>query len=477
MAKKKDNNYMFFCGGNANDVTGSMIYISFEGKQILLEAGMIQKNDYLENYKANNVKYPFKPSEIDYIFVAHTHLDHIGIIPRLIKQGFIGKIIATHETSVIMKSLLLNSAYLVQKEANILSLKYKRNYEPLYTETEVLKTLEHICEYDYVHKKYILDETVSFEWLENSHCIGARQLVLTLTNRLGISKSILYTSDIGSLHTSNHYLKDTEIDGRMFKYVIMESTYGISTRQTKKTRKFDIEHLKTAIDTVLERKGTVLLPCFSFARTQEILTNIYELYHDKDFKYEVVVDSMLSVDICNLYSLLLKDDDLELWEKVRNWDNVKFIKDKEVSLACVKAHTPKIVISSSGFCTNGRILSYLHEYLKDANSMVIFTGFIGTDNSYLSYRIKNYKQNKKINISGEQVLNNADCISLSTFSSHANHNELVEFGSSCNCEKLILVHGENEAKNNLKADLQEAISKKDKSFKVVCSTKDMTLGL
>lgn len=145
-------------------------------------------------------------------------------------------------------------------------------------------------------------------------------------------------------------------------------------------------------------------------------------------------------------------------------------------MAIVKDHRPKIILSSSGFCTNGRILSYLHEYLSDENSMVIFSGYTGSNNSYLSYRIKNYKENKIIKISGDGVENKADCISLGTFSSHANRNELITYGSKINTEKLILVHGSEVAKNSLK-DLKDAISKEDKTFKVVASVKDMVVAL
>ena len=257
----------------------------------------------------------------------------------------------------------------------------------------------------------------------------------------------------------------------------MESTYGEPGRVNKKTRKFDLEKLKTAVETVIERGGSVIMPAFSFSRTQELLTNLYQIFHDTDFKYNIIVDSMLTCDICDLYTTILKDDDLELWNKVCNWKNVKFVKEKEESIFYVKNHTPKIVLSSSGFCTNGRILSYLHEYLQDENSMVIFSGYTGADNSYLSYRIKNFKENKVIKISGDPVENKADCISLGTFSSHANRNELIEYGSKINTEKLVLVHGSQTAKNSLKDDLKTAISKQDKSHKVIVSSKDMVIHL
>lgn len=478
MSKKKiKDNCMLFYGNNADDVTGSSIYIKFNGKQILLENGMVQQNSYLDNYKMNSEKYPFNPADIDYVFVGHCHIDHIGMIPRLVKMGFKGKIVASHETAILMRPLLLNSAFILKSEATALSLMYKKNYSPIYEEEDVHNTMKLIYEYPDSHTKYILDDVVSFEWLDNSHCIGSKQLRLTLTNELGVSESLLYTSDLGALNTDNHYLQNTEINNKFCKYVIMESTYGVKGRQCKKTREFDLEHLRVAVDTVVERGGTVLMPCFSFSRTQEILTNLYAIYHDKDFRYDIVVDSMLSCDICDLYDELLLGDNLKLWKEVKKWENVRFIREKDESLACVKGNIPKIVISSSGFCTNGRILSYLHEYLKDPNSMVIFSGYTGDNNSYLSYRIKNYKDNKKIKISGDPVSNNADCIGLETFSSHASRKDLIEIGKNQNCEKLILVHGSPEAKGSLKEDLQKAIYDNDKTFKVIASSKDMMLHL
>lgn len=477
MAKKFKEDGIYLYSGNAEDVTGSSLYIRNNGIQLLIECGMIQQNDYLENYKANSEKFPFNPSELSYVFVGHVHIDHIGRLPMLVRQGFRGKIITSHATAILMKPLLLNSSFILQSEANSLSYKYKRDYSPIYDESDVYKTLELICEYDDIHTEYKLDEIVSFEWLENSHCIGARQLRLNLVNKKGVTEHILYSSDIGALNTKNHYLSNTEIDTRNYKYVFMESTYGEPSRTCKKTREFDLEHLRVAIDTVMERGGSFLMPCFSFARTQEILTNLYDIYHDKPFPYDIVVDSMLSVDICNLYNELLDGDNLELWKKVKDWENVKFITEKDESLACVKDHRPKVIISSSGFCTNGRILSYLHEYLSDENSMICFSGYVGNDNSYLSYRIKNYKENKIIKVSGDKVENKMDCISLYTMSSHANRKDLLEYGSSVNTEKLVLVHGSVVAKNSLKEDLQKEISKKDKCFKVIASSKDMFLKL
>lgn len=478
IAKKKlKTDGILFCGENANDVTGSCTYIRFAGKQILLECGLYQDNSYLESYKINSKKFKFNPEEIDYVFVGHCHVDHIGLIPRLIKEGFHGRIILTKASSVIAKHLLLNCAFILADEARVLSKRYDREYEPIYSEEDVYNTLPLFKIYNEYNSIKELDDIVSFRWFENSHCVGAAQLQLILNDGLK-RKKILYTSDIGALNTKNHYVKNTEIPESFSDISIMESTYGLNTRTSNKTREFDVEHLRVAIETVLERKGTIVLPAFSFSRTQELLTTLYLLFgENKDFNTEIVVDSMLTCDICDAYDDILDETFSELWSKVRSWKNVSYIREKIDSQACVSDETPKICISSSGFCTNGRILCYLDKYLRDINSMIIFSGFTGNDDSYLSYRIKNGKSHKTININKKPVPNRADCISMTTFSSHANFHDLVKYGSSLNTNKLVLVHGSTEAKNCLKESLKNKISKNDKSYKVVTSERDLTIPL
>ena len=480
MAKKKlKSNGIFFTGKASEDVTGSQYLVRFGDSQCLLECGLHQSrsNDYLDSYKINSEKFQFKPSELDFVFVAHTHIDHCGLIPRLVREGFRGRIIATKDTANIMKPLLLNSCAIIKEEARILSKRYKRNYNPLYEEDDVYSTLgviEAFSEYDKIYK---LNENVSFQWLHNSHCLGAAQLQLILRDK-NSTKKVLYTSDMGALHSNNHYVTDTEIPNMFNDVVIMESTYGDSKRTSKKTRAFDIKHLNVAIDTVIERKGTVILPCFSFSRTQELLTTLYDIYGVRDdFRTPIFIDSKLSCDISKLYSKLLGGTDLKKWQKVCEWDNVNFIEEKDDSINIISNNMPKIIISSSGFCTNGRIVGYLKKYIKDDKSMVIFSGYTGDNPSYLSYRIKNYRENKFIKINKEQIPNRADCVTLSTFSSHANFNDLVKYGSSLKTNKLILVHGSTDAKKCLASKLTDAISKNDKTYRVVQSFKGMIIRL
>lgn len=480
MAKKKlKSDGIYFTGKAAEDVTGSQYLVRFGIYQCLFECGLhqSQSNSYLDSYKINSAKFKFKPSEIDFVFVAHPHIDHCGLIPRLVKEGFNGKIIATKNTAMVMKPLLLNSCFIVTEEAKILSRKYKREYKPLYEESDVYKALEMIEIFDNYNHVYTLNDSISFQWLKNSHCLGAAQLQLIL-NSDNKKRKILYTSDIGALNTQNHYLENTEIPEMFNDVVIMESTYGDTKRETKKSRNFDIEHLTAAINTVIERHGSVILPCFSFSRTQELLTTLYGIYgNDENFSIPIIVDSKLSCEICKLYSTLLSEDDLILWNSICNWENVKFVSEKEESQLWVANQQSKIIISSSGFCTNGRIVNYIKKYLKDRNSMIIFSGYAGDNPSYLSYRIKNYREHKFISINKEQIANRADCITLSTFSSHANNNDLIKYGSSLKTNKLVLVHGSSESKKKLSEKLKEAISKNDKTYRVISSFKDMVIHL
>jgi len=477
--KKMRDDGILFCGENAEDVTGSCTFIRYAGRQILLECGLHQSSSesYLDAYNINTRKFPFEPNELDYVFVAHAHIDHCGLLPRLVKEGFKGKIILNNATAKVAEALIKNSSYILAEEARIMSKRYGREYEPVYDMGDVERMLDFFYVYDDYDKIYVLDDRTKFQWLTNSHCVGACQLQLILNNGIN-TKKILYTSDIGAIKSNNSYVNQLEIPDYFNDVVIMESTYGNSNRIVKKTRDFDVEHLRVAIDTVVERGGTLLLPAFSFARTQELLTVLYRLFgQDKSFDTPIIVDSMLSCEICEIYNLILDEESYKRWRKVYSWDNVRYIVDKVESKACIADKRPKIVISSSGFCTNGRVVGYLEKYLRDTNSMIVFSGFTGNDPSYLSYRIKNGASNKTININKKPIPNKADVITMTTFSSHANYNDLIEYGSSMRCENLVLVHGDTEAKENLRRGLKDALSKKDKTFKVINSYLGMTVSL
>ena len=478
---KKVKNCMVFSGYASNDVTGSEIAINYNGKNILIECGLHQSSDVLKAYNANVQKLPIKASKIDYVFIMHTHIDHIGRLPILYKRGFTGKIISTPETKVIAKDLLINSSFIADSDARYLSKRYHKTYLPLYDKYDVNTVMDYFDtynDYNIIHK---LDDTVSFQFFKNSHCVGACSLQLILTNG-NETKKITYTSDLGAIETNNSFVNKLDYKNITSTYsdiFIGESTYGDGKRDTHRLRNKDLEILKSAIKNTIESGGSVINPSFSFARTQEIIKCIYYLFKDDDSfgDTKVVIDSMLSTQICEDYLSVLNGVDLYEWRKIMNWKNLHFIKDKKDSLVNVSDKTPKVVISSSGFCMNGRVVDYLKEYIENENNTIILSGFCGADKTYLGYRIKNAKPNEIINIDGKGYRNAAHLVNLTTFSSHADFTDLNKIYSNLKTNKLVLVHGSELAKTNLKNSLDKKISENNKTYKVVCSTKGMVINL
>lgn len=476
---KKNQDYISFLGESSNQVTGSMYLVKFGNHKLLLECGLYQssKNDYLDAYKVNSRKFDFDPAEIEFVFVCHAHVDHCGLLPRLVKEGFRGQIITTEETAQILKPLLLNSSYILKSEAYVMSQRFAREYKPIYEDSDVYAAINLVKPFEEYNHLFRLNDEISFQWLENSHCLGAAQLQLVMTDRLKTRK-ILYTSDIGSLNSCNHFVRDTYVPDFFNDVVIMESTYGSKARGKRKKRKYDNEHLKVAIQTTLERNGSVVLPAFSFSRTQELLMTLYDLFgNDPNFSTEIVVDSMLSVDLCRVYSNILKDDELLEWRKVLEWKNLNLIKKKEASVSNLGKNCSQIVISSSGFCTNGRIIDYLQKHLRDENSMIVFSGYVGDNPSYLAYRIKNAENQKFITLNHQKVKNKASCIAMSSYSSHADHNDLVKYAQMLRTNRIVLVHGEPEAKKELKNAIESAISTNNSTAQVVVSNRKMKIQI
>lgn len=477
--KKKILDYIYFAGESSNEVTGSMYYVQFGEHRILIECGLYQssKNSALDAYKVNTRKFDFDPKTLDYVFVCHAHIDHTGLLPRLYKEGFRGKVIMTEKTKMITRSLLLNSCHILYEEARKLSVQFNRDYKPIYDEADVYNIMFHTKSYDEYDVIYELEDGVEFQWLKNSHCVGAAQLQLILSDS-NRTKKILYTSDIGSLQSENHFVENTYVPDFFNDVVIMESTYGDPKRSKRKTRNFDMKKMKTAIETTLNRDGKFIMPCFSFFRTQELLITLYSLFaDDDDFKADVVVDSVLSVDMCKLYSKMLTGEDLELWNDIMNWKQLKLISRKDKSLENVQNPSKQIILSSSGFCTNGRIIGYLQEYLKDVNSTICFSGYTGDNHSYLAYRIQHAEDQKTITLNHKRVKNKADSITLSSYSSHANHQDLVKYAGQVRTNTLVLVHGDPDAKQALKKEILKECSKQDKTTKVVVSERKMLFPL
>lgn len=471
--KKKTKIKISFIGNNSCDVTGSMILIETEYKNILLECGMIQSFNSIVDYKENAKSFPFKPQNIDYVFLGHAHIDHTGRLPKLVKDGFCGKIITTEITAKLLKPMLTDSANIIRKDAEYISKKRGIIFEPFYNEDDIVNTLDLTYEYDY-GIVYELDENVSFKLLHNSHLIGACQIELFLKTSTGHIEKILYTSDLKGLQNKNHYVEDTEFCTKS-SVVISECTYGAIGKNNKENRNKDLEKIKTVVNQVcLMDKGKLLIPVFSLSRAQEILTNLYNLFgEDKDFKIPIVMDSPLIWEITKVYKEALTGEHKKLFDKVCSWGNVRFIKDYNESKVCMRDNTSKIVLSSSGFLHKGRSVQYLKEYISSVKNHIIFVGY-SPPNSIAS-KIKIGQKN--ITIDGMRYKNRCGITILNSFSSHIQRDELLNYLKNISTDKICLVHGSMDGKTQFKEDLEKELLKLNKTNKVVAVNKGTTINL
>lgn len=475
MTKRKDKIKISFIGGNADDVTGSCTLVETPKHKILLECGLIQSNNIKDDYESNTRKFKFKPNEIDYCFFGHQHIDHVGLSGRLIKEGFKGKFIATEKSAKFIEPLLLDSAYIMSKDAIELEKRYKKPFEAIYTEDDVYGVVNNLWEYD-MGKIYHLDDEISFIFTPNQHIIGSASLTLYIT--IGNStKKITYSSDIGNIQFQKPFVEDFEKITKTGIF-IGECTYGDKSRDVKKKdRDKDLEKLRACIyETCYDKKGKFIIPSFSMDRSQTLLYMLYEIFRrDKNFDIPIIIDSPLTQRLTQVYLECLDEPDKLILEEIINWKNVKFIVDSNDSKACVEDTKPKIVISASGFATSGRIRHHIKNAIQDSKNTICFVGF--SSEGSLASKLKNGKEQKTITIDGKAYRNKCNVLELHSFSSHIQHDDMLAYYSQIQCEAIYLVHSNMDAKLAFSKELKAKLEKENKSTRVVCVNRGTSVSL
>lgn len=475
MAKPKSKIQINFIGEAANDVTGSCVHIKTPNRQIILECGLFQScGSTLENYKINNKHFDFKSKEIDYVFLMHCHVDHIGLTPKLYKNGSVAQIVAPEGTKSIAEILLRDSAHIMDSDAIELSDKFKRAYSPIYTSVDVDKCLNYYTEYP-IDEIIQLDEYIKFRFIPSGHILNSAQLELWVTEG-NVTKKIGYTSDLGNVHINKYYTNKFK-PIKKCDVLIGETTYAHEEYiANQKVRNKDLEKLESVIrQTCIEENARVLIPVFANDRCQNILTHIYDIFgKDKRFDIPVLVDSPMATRICKVYSQLLSGDDAKKWSDVLAWSNVHFVEDAAESRLWRSSNQPVVVLASSGMMMQGRSTGWAHSMLSRTHDRIVFCGFAAKDS--LASIIKEGKQ-KTITISGHRVKNRCQVTDLRSFSSHMQKDSLLKNYGAAECEKIVLVHGEMDGKIAFSKELQEEISKNNNTSKVIIANKGYRLSL
>ena len=435
--------------------------------------GLIQTNQsLLKEYQLNTRRLHFKEKDIDYIVVGHVHADHICGIPRLYARGCKAQIIIPEGNRSLFREMCLDSAKIMAKDALDLTKKFKKFYPPIYQEEDVKKSLVFLKEVP-EKVKYKLDDDITIEFIPSGHIINSYQIVLYIKNGSHIKK-LAFTSDLGNVSVPNLYNNVFE-PIQNANLLVGECTYANREKSIKaKDREKDIEKIKSAVyDVCIDGKGKILFPSFSLMRSQVIVTILYDLFEkDEKFNVPIYVGSPLTCKINDIFLDELSGNDLAKWKKVIQWDKIHFVRDFDSIEEALNKNENAIFVCSSGMMQGGYSVYCAKKILPNPNNMIIFIGY-SVENS-LSWKIKQ-KKTKTVNIDGKPVSSKCRIINLNSFSSHMQRTDLIKyysggFGTGL-YEKIALVHGDFKDKVEFGRDLQEEISKRNRTDRVIIVNK------
>lgn len=414
-----------FCSG-AGTVTGANFLIEGNGKKFLVDCGLIQGEKIADDL--NWEEFSYDASTIDILFITHGHIDHIGRIPKLIHEGFNGRIVSTIPTKEITEVMLADTAHLLAKDE-------EHNLAEIYT-TENIKKALNLWETIEYGQKLNIDHGFQFSYKDSGHILGSGILEIIYNN-----KKIVFTGDLGN--SPSPLLRDTE-DITGVDYLFMESCYGDRNHEDRDIRKTRLQEI---INQNYERKGTLIIPTFSLERTQELLYEIDTLVENKLIpQMPIFLDSPLAIKLTAIYRKYEKYFNpialriIKGGDDIFNFIGLKMTSETEESKAILNVPNPKIIMAGSGMSNGGRILHHEKNYLPYENNTILLIGYqsVGT----LGRSIENGV--KKVRIMGEDVNIRAHIEKISGYSGHKDSDHLVSFveNTANTLKKVFLLMGE-----------------------------------
>lgn len=472
MPKKKKQNILvsFIDEPAAEGVTGSLVYVETPNHKILLDAGFYQSNDTKTDYDINNRCFKgFKLKQIDTIILSHNHGDHIFLTPILYKKGCNAKTYIPKDSSAILKAMLLDCAYINERDTETLNKRLNKEFEPLFNNDDVEYFMNQVTELP-VKQKIKIDDELTIQFIYSGHLTKGCQIELYITcnNR---TQKILYTGDLGNKYIPQPFTETLEYVEKA-NLVIGESTYGNrkDLKTTMKERQEDLNKLKQLIeDQVIEKKGRLLIPVFAQARAQTLAFLLFKLFgKDKNFKTKIYIDSPLACKVFDIFPNILDGKELETFNEMLEWENFVFIRESVDSKALVQSKEPCIILSSSGMCNNGRVKHHIKSIIEDENATILFVGYAGEGT--LADNLK--KKEDKIIIDGDEYSRKCNTEILTTLSSHITYFGMIEYYTNINCNKLVLHHGDTNGRIQLKEDLDEIYTQKCRTTNVIIADKN-----
>lgn len=412
--------------GGTGTVTGSNFLLEIDGKKILIDCGLIQGVRLADDI--NWDPFPYNPKEIDFLFVTHAHVDHLGRIPKLIYDGFRGKIYSTKPTKSFAPLMLEDTAGILEKNKDF-------NLNEIYSAENIKFVLSLWQGFEY-HETIKITENLEVSFLNAGHILGSAMIRFVFNG-----KKILFTGDLGN--SPSPLLPDTEIINDI-DYLIMESVYGDRNHEPKSERR---KYLEEAIEDNYKRKGILIIPTFSLERSQELLFELNNLVENNRIPVmPIFLDSPLAIRLTEIFKQY-KEYLNEEAQKAMSQDKHLFdfpglhsTLHSDESRKIEEIPNPKVIIAGSGMSSGGRVVHHEKQYLPDPKNTLLLIGYqaVGSPGRLIQEGVKT------VRIAGEYVTVRAHITTISGYSGHKDSDSLLDFVSEMQdkVKKVFVVMGE-----------------------------------
>jgi len=439
--------------GAAQQVTGSMHLLQSDNYSILIDCGLDYEKD---TYQEENQYFPFNPADIDVVILTHSHIDHSGNLPTLVRMGFQGQILSTPPTADLTELLLQDSVnvFLSKQNKRSRGKRHRSGPEPLYLQKHVNDTMERFITISF-HKEFKLNSNVAVTFIPVGHLLGAAAVVLSINDK-GTNKKIAFTGDIG--RKNYPVLVDPDPIPQV-DYLVSESTYGGRYHSTDTTLQEKL--IDTINETCVKFPGRLIIPSFSIGRTQALVYSLNKIFSEGLLPpVKIFVDSPLAnfaTDVYRKYHQLLNEESHDFYQKKGDefeFEELTYVHDKKESLSISNYHEPCIIISSAGMLEGGRIQDHLYYNIQNYYCTILFIGYCAKGT--LGDRL--LRGDPIIRLRNRDLMVYATIKQTDLLSGHGDHNDLVKTVQQQDPAKLkgvFLVHGEISRMQSLKIALEK----------------------
>lgn len=429
----------YACHGAARDVTGSCHLVDCNGKRVLVDCGMFQGGRDIED--ANSLPFEFDPASIDTLLLTHAHLDHCGRIPKLVREGFRGRIIATGATRELARLILLDAASLQEEEARRAARNNRRGNgatEPLYGLHDALHALDFFAADVAYGTPVQVTDGIRATFQGAGHILGSASVVLEVDDGKR-QRRMVFSGDLGS--PGRPLLRDP-VPAPAADYVVMESTYGDRPHRALDA---SIDELYEAISSTLARKGNVVIPTFALERAQEVLYYLHRgMRAGRIPAYaRVFLDSPMAISATEIFRRHPECFSDSFREELGDGDpfdmpGLHFTRETAASMGINSVDGGAIILAGSGMCNGGRIRHHLKHNLWKQRSSIVFVGYAAEGT--LARRI--IDGHPEVRVFNEDIPVRAQVWTINGFSAHAGQPELLDWLGDAPRRRVFLVHGE-----------------------------------